>query len=83
MRRRYDVSYRSATGRHDPVSNGPPRPGQQRAATTNEMNRGVRGAAAGTGEVARNITGVAGAAQITSQVRAQRDIAAGPPDRPP
>jgi methyl-accepting chemotaxis protein len=40
---------------------------EEQTATTAEMNRSVSEAAAGTGEIAQNITGVADAAQMTSQ----------------
>jgi methyl-accepting chemotaxis protein len=40
---------------------------EEQTATTAEMNRSVAEAAGGTGEIAQNITGVADAAQLTSQ----------------
>jgi methyl-accepting chemotaxis protein len=40
---------------------------EEQTATTNEMNRSVAEAAAGTGDIAENITGVAEAAQLTSR----------------
>jgi len=40
---------------------------EEQTATTAEMNRSVSEAAGGTGEIAQNITGVAEAAQLTSQ----------------
>lgn len=40
---------------------------EQQTSTTNEINRGVMQAAAGVGEIAANISGVAGAASVTTQ----------------
>jgi methyl-accepting chemotaxis protein len=50
---------------------------EEQTATTNEMNRSVGEAAAGTGEIASNITGVASAAELTSEgvTRAQQSSA--------
>ena len=46
---------------------------EEQTATTNEMSRGVTEAAAGAGEIAANITGVATAAESTTQVLAQME----------
>ncbi|WP_258727253.1 methyl-accepting chemotaxis protein [Cellulomonas sp. NS3] len=44
---------------------------EEQTATTTEMSRGVQEAAAGSGEIAANITGVASAAETSSHVLAQ------------
>ncbi|HUX69305.1 MAG TPA: methyl-accepting chemotaxis protein, partial [Cellulomonadaceae bacterium] len=44
---------------------------EEQTATTNEMSRGVAEAAAGSGEIAVNITGVASAADASAQVLGQ------------
>ena len=44
---------------------------EEQTATTNEMSRGVQEAAAGSGEIAVNITGVASAADSSAQVLGQ------------
>ncbi|OIQ76444.1 methyl-accepting chemotaxis protein I [mine drainage metagenome] len=44
---------------------------EEQTATTNEMSRGVAEAAAGSGEIAVNITGVASAADSSAQVLGQ------------
>ncbi|MFI2754228.1 methyl-accepting chemotaxis protein [Cellulomonas sp. P22] len=41
---------------------------EEQTATTNEMSRGVAEAATGSGEIASNITGVASAASVSSEV---------------
>ena len=46
---------------------------EEQTATTNEMSRGVTEAATGAGEIASNITGVATAAQSTTQVLSQME----------
>ena len=46
---------------------------EEQTATTNEMSRGVGEAATGAGEIAANITGVATAAQSTTEVIAQME----------
>ena len=48
---------------------------EEQTATTNEMSRGVQEAAAGAGEIAANITGVATSAQSTTQVLEQMETA--------
>ncbi|MEN3357127.1 MAG: hypothetical protein V7637_1109, partial [Mycobacteriales bacterium] len=50
---------------------------EEQTATTNEMNRSIGDAATGAGEIAVNISGVAEAAQTTSQgvVESQRSVA--------
>ncbi|KGM15280.1 chemotaxis protein, partial [Actinotalea fermentans ATCC 43279 = JCM 9966 = DSM 3133] len=50
---------------------------EEQTATTNEMSRGVTEAATGAGEIAANITGVATAAQSTTEVLAQMEAAIG------
>jgi methyl-accepting chemotaxis protein len=44
---------------------------EEQTATTNEISRSVTEAATGAGEIAANITGVAGATQTASEVLAQ------------
>ncbi|WP_258724191.1 methyl-accepting chemotaxis protein [Cellulomonas sp. NS3] len=44
---------------------------EEQTATTTEMSRGVQEAAAGSGEIAANVTGVASAAETSSRVLAQ------------
>jgi methyl-accepting chemotaxis protein len=44
---------------------------EEQSATTNEMNRNVAEAATGAGEIAQNITGVATAAEVTTEGVAQ------------
>jgi len=44
---------------------------EEQTATTTEMSRGVQEAATGSGEIASNITGVAGAAATSSEVLSQ------------
>lgn len=50
---------------------------EEQTATTNEMSRGVAEAAAGSGEIAANITGVASSAATSSQVLVQMGDAVG------
>ena len=50
---------------------------EEQTATTNEMNRNVSEAAMGSGEIAANITGVATAAQVTTEGIADSQRAAG------
>ncbi len=50
---------------------------EEQTATTNEMSRGVTEAATGAGEIAANITGVATAAQSTTEVLTQMQGAIG------
>jgi methyl-accepting chemotaxis protein len=49
---------------------------EEQTATTNEMNRNVSEAAAGAGEIAANITGVATAAQVTTESVSEAQSAA-------
>ncbi|MGY1690059.1 methyl-accepting chemotaxis protein [Geodermatophilus sp. SYSU D01105] len=46
---------------------------EEQTATTNEMSRSVNEAAAGSGEIAANTTGVSGAAESTTQTRTAGD----------
>jgi methyl-accepting chemotaxis protein len=50
---------------------------EEQSATTGEMNRNVAEAATGAGEIARNITGVASAAEVTTEGVAQSQQAVG------
>jgi methyl-accepting chemotaxis protein len=54
---------------------------EEQGATTAEMNRSVREAATGSGEIASNITGVATAASLTTEGVMQTRQAAGEPAR--
>jgi methyl-accepting chemotaxis protein len=49
---------------------------EEQSATTNEMNRNVAEAAAGAGEIASNITGVATSAQVTTESVTEAQAAA-------
>jgi methyl-accepting chemotaxis protein len=49
---------------------------EEQTATTNEMSRNVSEAAAGAGEIAANITGVATAAQVTTESVSEAQSAA-------
>jgi methyl-accepting chemotaxis protein len=50
---------------------------EEQSATTNEMNRNVAEAATGAEEIAQNITGVASAAEVTTEGVAQSQQAVG------
>ncbi len=47
---------------------------EEQTATTNEINRGVAKAATGAGEIAANISGVAGAAAVTTEGVAESQV---------